>query len=86
GELDLRFSEAERVRRTLESNYPRVEFPVLRMDHCAPDALVDNAALSGAVRNSLDTTYQRKFDTYLGHVRAARERAKKIIRQHRSPE
>jgi hypothetical protein len=86
GELDLRFSEAERVRRTLESNYPRAEFPVLRMDHCAPDALVDNAALSGAVRNSLDTTYQRKFDTYLGHVFAARERAQKIIRKHRSPE
>ncbi|HEV3027727.1 MAG TPA: hypothetical protein VG457_09155 [Planctomycetota bacterium] len=86
GELDLRFSEAERVRRTLESNYPHAEFPVLRMDHCAPDALVENAALSGAVRNSLDTTYQRKFDTYLGHVWAARERAQKIIRKHRSPE
>jgi hypothetical protein len=86
GELDLRFSEAERVRRTLESNYPRAEFPGLRVDHCAPDALVDNAALSGAVRNSLDTSYQRKFDTYLGHVWAARERAQKIIRKHRSPE
>jgi len=86
GELDLRFSEAERVRRALESHYPREEFPVLRADHCPPDALVDSAALSGAVRNSLDLTYQRKFDSYLGHVRAARERAQKIIRKQRSPE
>jgi hypothetical protein len=86
GELDLRFSEAERVRRALESNYPHEEYPVLRVDHCPPDALVDSASLSGAVRNSLDTTYQRKFDTYLGHVRAARERAQKIIRKMRSPE
>lgn len=86
GELDLRFSEAERVRRALESNYPHVECPILRVDHCPPDALVDSASLSGAVRNSLDTSYQRKFDTYLGHVRAARERAQKILRKMRSPE
>jgi hypothetical protein len=86
GELDLRFSEAERVRRALESHYPHGEFPVLCADHCAPDALVDNAVLSGAVRNSLDSTYQRKFDTYLGHVTAARERARKIIRKLRSPD
>jgi hypothetical protein len=86
GELDLRFSEAERVRRALESNYPHAEFPVLRVDHCPPDALVDSAALSGAVRNSLDSAYQRKFDSYLGHVRAARERAQKIIRKMRTPE
>ncbi len=86
GELDLRFSEAERVRRALESNYPREESPVLRLDRCPPDALVDSAALSGAVRNSLDSSYQRKFDSYLGHVRAARERAQKIIRKQRSPE
>lgn len=85
-ELDLRFSEAERVRRALESNYPHLEFPGLRVDRCPPDALVDNAALSGAVRNSLDTTYQRKYDSYLGHVRAARERAQKITRKQRSPE
>jgi hypothetical protein len=86
GELDLRFSEAERVRRTLESNYPHVEYPILRVDYCPPDALVDSASLSGAVRNSLDTSYQRKFDSYLGHVRAARERAQKILRKMRSPE
>jgi hypothetical protein len=86
GELDLRFSEAERVRRALESNYPHAEYPILRVDYCPPDALVDSASLSGAVRNSLDTTYQRKFDSYLGHVRAARERAQKIIRKMRSPE
>lgn len=88
GELDLRFSEAERVRRALESNYPRTDpragFAVLHSDRCPPDALVDNAVLSGAVRNSLDSTYQRKFDTYLGHVKAARERAQKIIRKQRA--
>jgi hypothetical protein len=86
GELDLRFSEAERVRRALESNYPHADYPVLCVNHCPPDALVDSASLSGAVRNSLDSAYQRKFDTYLGHVRAARERAQKILRKMRSPE
>jgi hypothetical protein len=84
GELDLRFSESERVRRALESNYPRADFPVLCVDRCPPDPLVDNAALTGAVRNSLDATYQRKFDSYLGHVKAARERALKIVRQRRA--
>jgi hypothetical protein len=84
GELDLRFSEAERVRRALESNYPRADFPVLCVDRCPPDPLVDNAALTGALRNSLDATYQRKFDSYLGHVKAARERALKIVRQRRA--
>jgi len=86
GRLDLRFTEAERVRRALETNYPRGEFPILRADRCPPDPLVDSAALSGAVRSSLDTTYQRKFDTYLGYVKASRERAQKIVRRHRSPE
>lgn len=85
GRLDLRFSEAERVRRALETNYPRADFPMLRADRCPPDPLVDSAVLSGAVRSSLDTTYQRKFDTYLGFVKAARERAQKIVRRHRSP-
>jgi len=85
-QLDLRFSEAERVRRALESNYPHLEFPGLRVDRCPSDALVDSAALSGAVRTSLEPTYQRKFDSYLGHVRAARERAQKITRKQRSPE
>ena len=83
GELDLRFSEAERVRRALESNYPRADLPILRVDHCPPDSLVDNPVLSGAVRNSLDASYVRKFDSYLGHVRIARERALKIVRQRR---
>lgn len=86
GELDLRFSEAEKVRRALESNYPHPDLPVLRVDRSATDALVDNADLSGAVRNSLDSAYQRKFDTYLGHARAARDRAQKITRMMRSPE
>jgi hypothetical protein len=84
GELDLRFSESERVRRALESNYPRADLPVLCMDRCPSDPLVDNAALTGAVRNSLDATYQRKFDSYLGHVKAARERALKIVRQRKT--
>lgn len=83
GELDLRFSEAERVRRALESNYPRAEIPVVRVDHCPPDPLVDNAVLSGAVRSSLDATYQRKFDSYLGHVKTARDRALKIVSRPR---
>jgi hypothetical protein len=86
GELDLRFSEAERVRRTLESNYPRPDFPGLRVDRVPTDALVESAELSGAVRNSLDSAYQRKFDSYLGHMRAARDRAQKITRKMRSPE
>ncbi len=83
GELDLRFSEAERVRRALESNYPKADPLVFRVD--APDPLVDDPAVSGAVRNSLDATYQRKFDSYLGHVRASRERALRVVRQQRSP-
>jgi hypothetical protein len=86
GELDLRFSEAEKVRRTLESNYPHSAFPVLRVDRVPTDALVESAELSGAVRNSLDSAYQRKFDSYLGHVRASRDRAQKITRKMRSPE
>lgn len=86
GRLDLRFSEAERLRRALESNYPHANFPVLQVNRCPPDPLVDSAVLSGAVRNSLDSTYQRKFDTYLGYVKAARERAQKIVRRNRSPE
>ena len=84
GELDLRFSEAERVRRALESNYPHADLPILRLDHCPPDPLVDNPTLSGAVRNSLDASYRRKFDTYLGSVQVARDRAVKIVRQARS--
>jgi hypothetical protein len=86
GRLDLRFSEAERLRRALETNYPHAASPVLRADRCATDPLVENPALSGAVRSSLDSTYQRKFDSYLGYVKAARDRAQKIIRRHRSPE
>ncbi len=85
GRLDLRFSEAERLRRALETNYPRAESPLLRADRCPTDPLVESAALSGAVRSSLDSTYQRKFDTYLGHAKAARERAQKIIRRPRTP-
>jgi hypothetical protein len=85
GELDLRFSEAERVRHALESNYPRAELPILRMDHCPPDPLVDNPTLSGAVRNSLDASYRRQFDTYLGSVKVARDRGVKIVRQSRTP-
>jgi hypothetical protein len=84
GELDLRFSEAERVRRALESNYPHLDLPLLRVDHCPPDPLVDNPSLSGAVRNSLDASYRRKFDSYLGSVKVARDRAAKIVRQARS--
>jgi hypothetical protein len=83
GELDLRFSETEKVRRALESNYPHPDLPLLRADHCPPDPLVDNSTLSGAVRNSLDASYRRKFDAYLGSVRAARDRAAKIVRQSR---
>jgi hypothetical protein len=86
GRLDLRFSEAERLRRALETNYPHAASPVLRADRCPTDPLVENSALSGAVRSSLDSTYQRKFDSYLGYVKAARDRAQKIIRRHRSPE
>ncbi len=84
GELDLRFSEAERVRRALLSNYPHLDLPVLFASHCPPDPLVDNPTLSGAVRNSLDASYRRKFDTYLGSVKLARERAAKIVRQGRA--
>src|SRR6185295_11014054 len=86
GELDLRFSEAERVRRALESNYPHSELPVLRVDRLATDALVENAELSGAVRNSLDSAYQRKFDSYLRNARMARDRAQKITGKMRSRE
>lgn len=86
GELDLRFSEAEKVRRALESNYPHSESPVLRVDRLATDALVENAELSGAVRNSLDSAYQRKFDSYLRNARAASDRAQKITRKMRSRE
>lgn len=85
-ELDLRFSEAERVRRALESNYPRLNLPILCSEHCPTDPLVDNAVLSGAVRNSLDSTYFRKFEQYLGHAKVARERALKITRQRRLPD
>jgi hypothetical protein len=84
GELDLRFSEAERVRRALLSNYPHPDLPVLLADHCPPDPLVDNPTLSGAVRNSLEPGYRRKFDSYLGSVTLARERAAKILRQSRA--
>jgi len=84
GELDLRFSEAERVRLALMTNYPHLDLPVLLASHCPPDALVDNPTLSGAVRNSLDASYRRKFDTYLGSVKLARERAAKIVRQGRT--
>jgi hypothetical protein len=83
-ELDLRFSEAEKVRAALESNYPRADLPVPRADRCPPDPLVDNLSLSGAVRNSLDARYRGKFDTYLGQVQTARERAFKIVRQARA--
>jgi hypothetical protein len=84
GELDLRFSEAERVRRALMTNYPHLDLPVLLANHCPPDPLVDNPTLSGAVRNSLDASYRRKFDSYLGSVKLARERAAKIVRQGRA--
>jgi len=83
-ELDLRFSEAEKVRAALESNYPRPDLPLPRVDRCPPDPLVDNPTLSGAVRNSLDARYRGKFDTYLGHVKTARERALRIVRQARA--
>jgi hypothetical protein len=83
-EFDLRFSEAEKVRAALESNYPRAELPLPRVDRCPPDPLVDNPTLSGAVRNSLDASYRRKYDTYLGQVKTARERALKIVRQARA--
>jgi predicted anti-sigma-YlaC factor YlaD len=85
GELDLRFSEAERVRLALLSNYPHLDLPLLLADHCPPDPLVDNPTLSGAVRNSLDASYRRKFDSYLGSAKLARERAAKIVRQGRTP-
>lgn len=84
GELDLRYSEAEKVRLALESNYPHADLPILRMDHCPTDPLADNPVLVGAVRNSLDASYRRKFDTYVGSVKVARERAAKLVRQARS--
>lgn len=83
-EFDLRFSEAEKVRAALETNYPRAELPLPRVDRCPSDPLVDNPTLSGAVRNSLDARYRGKFDTYLGQVQTARERALKIVRQART--
>jgi len=83
-ELDLRFSEAEKLRVALESNYPRAELALPPIDRCAPDPLVDNPSLSGAVRNSLDAIYRGKFDNYLGQVKTARERALKIVRQTRA--
>ena len=83
-EFDLRFSEAEKVRAALESNYPLAELLLPRVDRCPPDPLVDNPSLSGAVRNSLDARYRGKFDTYLGQVKTARERALKIVRQART--
>lgn len=83
-EFDLRFSEAEKVRAALEINYPRAELLLPRVDRCPPDPLVDNPALSGAVRNSLDARYRGKYDTYLGQVKTARERALKIVRQART--
>ena len=83
-ELDLRFSEAEKLRVLLETNYPRTELPLPRVDHCPTDPLVDNPVLSGAVRNSLDDRYRSEFDTYLGQVQTARERAIKIVRQART--
>ena len=83
-ELDLRFSEAEKVRAALESNYPRVELPLPRVDRCPPDPLVDNPTLTGAVRSSLDVRYLGKFDNYLGQIKTARERALKIVRQARA--
>lgn len=84
GELDLRFSEAEKLRLALETNYPRADVPVARTDRCPSDPLIDNPGLSGVVRNSLDPSYRRKFDTYLGQVQVARERALKIVRRARS--
>lgn len=83
-EFDLRFSEAEKVRAAIESNYPRADLPLPRVDRCPSDPLVDNPMLSGAVRNSLDATYRGKFDSYLGQVKTARERALKIVRQARA--
>jgi len=83
-ELDLRFSEAEKLRAAIESNYPRAELALPRIDRCAPDPLVDNPSLSGALRNSLDAIYRGKFDNYLGQVKTARERAIKIVRQART--
>lgn len=85
GELDLRFSEAEKVRRALESNYPRADLPVLQFDRCPTDPLVENPTLTRAVRNSLDASYQRKFDSYLGNAKVARDRALKIVSQRRAP-
>jgi hypothetical protein len=84
-ELDLRFSEAERLRRALESNYPRQNSPVLRGDRCPSDPLVENAVLSGTVRSSLDASYVGKYDSYLRHVRVARERVAKAARLRSAP-
>jgi hypothetical protein len=78
-ELDLRFSEAERVRQVLESNYPKANILVPCLHECPPDPLVDNPKVKGAVRNSLDATHHVAFESYLGKVRAARERARRIV-------
>jgi hypothetical protein len=79
--LNLRFSEAEEVRRTLREHFPKTDLPLLSMAQWPPDRLAGDRKLSGAVRKVLPAGYHAEFGRYVDALQSGRKRFEQAARR-----
>ncbi len=81
--LDLRHSEGEALRGTLEKHYPEPD-PLASFTMGMPsDPLLDDAVLASAVREALKPAYRAKYDDHLKELARQREEMKKMMGQEK---
>lgn len=83
--LDLKFSEAEAVRRALLSSGGGGDFPDVPVWESPADLLVGRPLLARVVRGALAPERRDAFDTYLAAARRSWEGAREVALRYRTP-
>jgi hypothetical protein len=83
--LDLKFSEAEAVRRALLSSGGGGDFPDVPVWESPADLLVGRPLLARVVRGALASERRGAFDAYLEAARRSWEGAREVALRYRTP-
>jgi hypothetical protein len=80
--FDLRYSESQRVRETLEAQYLSEDLPMVCLALYVTDRLLENPPLTVAVRNALDPEHRGSLDLFVQGLRQTRDEADRIARRY----
>lgn len=79
-QFDLRFSETQRVRETLQAHYPSEDLPLFCLALNVGDMLLDRPPLTLALRNALEPEHRGPLDVFLLGIKQSRDEADRIVR------